>query len=490
MFSMYQGLLLGLAGIWGAALVLSFIDQLAFTPTELSLSLAVLVVSVLGASWLFGRLFGVAINYQSSWITAFILALIMTPSDTMPGLLALGLAGLVAAASKFVLVYKNRHIFNPAAVAAVIVGLLGLSTASWWVATPLLTPIVVAVVAISIYQTKRYALVATFLGTSILLILANLLLSGADLLAASLLLLSWPIFFLGGIMLTEPLTLPPRKWQMVIVAAVVGILVALPFKIGFFAMTPALALLIGNAIAFFFAKRQGVRLTLVERRSLTPTTDEFVFKTPQPVKYEAGQFMEITVPHITHDLRGERRSFSVTSIPGTTNVTFGIKFYDAPSTYKKRLRALKPGAQLDVSNVSGDFLLPKDTSRPLLFMAGGIGVTPFISYIRTSHKNQEKRDIVLVYAVRSVAEIAYAQDLVKAGVRVVVVSTDTPKKLPPHWHHVQSDRVTEEILKSAVKDVSQRDVYISGPPLFVQALRKVARKNRARRIHTDYFVGY
>lgn len=485
--SMYNGLLFGLLGIWAAAVLFSFIGVLSYNPLAMLVSLVVLVVSTGMSSWLIGALFGVRAHGPSSLITGVILALIFTPTLQPLGLLTLGLVGLIAGASKFILVYKGRHIFNPVAVAAVAIGLTGLGAASWWVATPPLTVFVLLVVAISLYKSKQYALVGTFLAVAVPALLIYFVANGTDIGSGLILLLSWPVLFFAGIMLTEPLTLPPKKWHLYTEAVIVALLFAIPIKIGEFETNPAIALLIGNLFAAIVAKRKAITLTFKTRRALTPTTDELVFTPSAPVAFEPGQYMELSVPLQKQDLRGERRAFSLTSTPNTAEVTFGIKFYERSSAFKTKLKSLKEGDTLQVSNLSGDFILPKEVHQKAVLVAGGIGVTPFISQLKMY---SGQRDILLIYAVSTAQEIAYIAELKTSGVRVVVVCPDEPAALPKNWVHIAANRLSADHILTTTPDIGDRVGYVSGPPTFVQVTKRSLKELGVRSVKTDSFVGY
>lgn len=489
--TMYKGITLGLIGIWVCALIFSFIGWLGFSPIELLLSTLVLVVSTCVASVLCGWLFGVKPQFVSSVITGLILAFIFLPTAEVPQLIMLAFAGLIAGASKFVVTWRGRHVFNPAAFAVVVISLAGLGSGAWWVATPVLTPIVLAVILVSLYQSKRWLVPGIFLAIAIPALLVQFLLFGASFPESIWLLMSWPLLFLAGIMLTEPLTLPPRKWQMYIVAAVVGVAFVLPIRFGIFQMTPAVALLLGNIVAAVFANRYAITLTFKKRHALTPTTDELVFEPSRRVQFEAGQYMELTFPHNKADFRGIRRSFSMTSMPQDEEVTFGVKFYTPSSSFKKALKTLKPGAQIQVASIGGDFVLPKDTTRPLLFVAGGIGVTPFLSHLGTSYYSVADRpDVTLVYAVSDPSEIAYRDELEKCDVKVVIVAPSKPADLPKDWKYIKGSRIDFAQLPEIVPDIAERWAYVSGPTPFVQNTSHELRKLNVRGIKHDYFVGY
>ena len=83
-----------------------------------------------------------------------------------------------------------------------------------------------------------------------------------------------------------------------------------------------------------------------------------------------------------------------------------------------RLARLEPGARLRASRIAGDFALPQDRSTPLLLIAGGVGITPFLAQL----PEIACRDAVLVHAVRDAGDLAYVAELAAAGVRTVVVS--------------------------------------------------------------------
>ncbi|MFZ1301174.1 MAG: FAD-binding oxidoreductase [Candidatus Microsaccharimonas sp.] len=489
-FSMYKGMSLGLLGIWAAAFAGSFFGLISYSPIELVASLLVLVVTTYGASYFCGKLFGVKAHGESSLITAIILSLIIAPTAEPGGLAVLAFAGILAGISKFILVYHGRHIFNPAALAAFIIGLVGVGGANWWVATPVLTPVVLLVILISLYKTHRFSVAGVFLATSIPILLVVFALNGVTFLESLPLLLSWPLLFMAGVMLTEPLTLPPRKWQMYIVAAIVAILFSIPLDLKVVEMTPALALLVGNIVAAIFLGRESITLMLKKRKVLTPTTQEYVFEVNKPLYYQAGQYIEIQLPHKKTDFRGYRRAFSFTSEPGKKEISLGIKFYQPSSSFKAALQELPLGATVAATGYWGDFVLPSNPTTPLLYVAGGIGVTPFISQLQASQKYKDVRDVVLVYAVRDETEIAYRDVLIKSGIKVVIVTEKAVKNLSQGWSQIKAARISEEAIAKLVSDVAIRQVYISGPTPFVQSTKKTLRALKVRHIKTDYFSGY
>lgn len=488
--SMYRLLSVALSALLGVALCLALFGLLPHSPLAMIASASVLILSAYGFNVLFGWLFGIKTHDESSYITALILFFLFNPSLEIAELSSLALVAMMAMGSKYVLAIRGRHIFNPAAIGAVIISLVGINYATWWVATPLLLPATLLFAFLILYKTRRLQLGLVFLGIAVPLIAVSSVLSGQTLLEAIMLLPSWPLLFFVGFMLSEPLTLPPRRWQRYTVGAIVAVLFALPIDVGSVSSTPAIALVIGNMVAYLLARRRHIQLTFKERRRLSTSSYEYVFDTKRPVNHIAGQYMEITVPHAHKDGRGIRRIFSIVNAPDDTTIRFGIKMYDRPSSFKKTLQQLEAGAIVDATSIGGDFILPKSSATPLLFIAGGIGITPFISHLLYLKRQDEHRDIVLIYSVSTIDDLAYVDSIKDSGIRVVVV-TESNIRLPvAAWIHHNAQYLTKEDFVMYIPDVSRRSVYVSGPPQMVDATKSLLKRIGAKSITCDYFTGY
>jgi len=489
-YSMYKVVSGSLTILFVVAIVLSLLGVIAYSPLAMLASVAVLGFSVFLTSLLFGLIFGVRVHTESSFITAMILFFIFTPTLELTGLAALLITGVIAGASKFLLVWRGRHLFNAAALATFVVGITGLAYASWWVGTPVLIPATFLLGFAIIQKTRRVPSSGTFMGVASLLVIAMLMFEGATFGESAVLWLSWPILFFSSFMLTEPLTLPGKRWQQILEAVVVAILFAIPIHLGDFTTTPALALLVGNLIAFGFTRRRSLQLTFKEQRQLTPTTYEFIFTPSRPLTHQPGQYVEIQVPH-KDDLRGSRRSFSLTSAPGEDTLRLGIKFYEPSSSLKKTLRTLKKGDVLPTTGINGDFTLPKDATQPLLYVAGGIGITPFISHLQHLTRTKQPRDIVLFYSIAHIGELAYKDILVASGIKVFVITkSDSPIELPIGWVHINAPFITKDTISEYIPDVAARTTFISGPPAMIDGTKKHLSALKAKHIKTDYFIGY
>lgn len=515
--TMYRLIVLSLLAVAAVALVLALTGQLFYTPVEILATGAVAVAVTWASGRVFAAVFRTRAHPESSIITGLLLLFLFRPTIDPVELATIALAALLATASKYVLAVRGRHLLNPAAAGALIVSLLQLNFSAWWVATPWLLPVTAIGAFLILYRTRRLAMGGLFIVLSATIITASLASSGVavtDAIATAF--TSYPIVFLAGFMLSEPLTLPPRRWQQLALAAVVAVLFSVPFSVGPIFSSPELALVLGNVLAFVFGQRRGIRLSYLGRAPLTPTSWEFSFRPHRPLTFAPGQYMEITLPHRGADARGLRRIFSIASSPAVgargsgggaaaqsgdagdaaSVVKFGLRMPERSSTFKRALLALEPGATVSATSIGGDFVLPRDPTRPLLLVAGGIGITPFISQLEHLEAAGEKRDVVLVYSSSRADEIAYVERLARGHYPVLLVAPEEPVALPgvgampSHWTFLGAGPLTGEMLLAAVPDVRGRDAYVSGPPALVTTLRRALRNAGVRRVKSDYFAGY
>ena len=467
-------------------------------------SLSVLLVATVGSSWGFARVWRVAPHLESSVITALLLYLLFLP-QTDPGKLGwLGLAGVLASLSKFALAWRGRHVLNPAAAGAFAVYLVqsvlavdptNRVGASWWIASADLLPWVAVAAVVVLHRIGRLALGVVFVVVAGALVVMGLSSFGQPVGDAVVTALQTsPLIFLAAFMLSEPLTLPPRRHQQMVVALVAAVVYAYPLAILVVTDTPPLfgigdqwqvaALLIGNLVAFGFARRAGMRLELREHRERAHGVHELVFASDRRHGFEPGQHAELHVPHAGADARGTRRMFSVSSPPHADGtMTFALRVPEPASSLKRALMDLPVGSAVRSTGVVGDFLLPRDTSVPVALVAGGIGITPFLSQLRSA----PERDAVLVYGVPSGDDVAFVDELSTA--RVVLVAPTRPARLPESWTWVEGTTLTADVVAAAVPDLADRRAYVSGPPAMVTPVAAGLR-GRCRRVRTDHFTGY
>jgi ferredoxin-NADP reductase len=498
-FTMYRLVLWVLAVLAGYSLLLNVLGWLTFGLPEMIAHLVLCLGLTHASNRALAALFHVRPHTESSLITGLLLYFLFWPTQLAAGvqwpeLAGVALACVLASASKYALAWRGRHIFNPAAAGAFITSLTGLNIATWWAATPAMLWLLVPGVLLVLYRLRKLLMAAVFTVVTVSIVAAELLQGGfgpGEALWQPL--AQRPVLFFVGFMLTEPLTLPPRRWQQLALAAVVGLLFAVPYNLGFVANSPELALLVGNLLAFAAGQRGGIRLRFEGSRPLTPTTTEFRFQPERSVRFSAGQYLELHLPHGRAlgraDGKGRRRVFSLTSAPGAGLVTIGVGTADPVSSAKRSLLALEPGDELTATTVGGDFVLRR-AGAPVLLMAAGIGITPFLAQLAAGAARD--RDVTLLYLARNAAELGYVEELERSGARILARLADgsAPPSFMQDAGAAGPGRLDGAALKELVPDIAGREVYVSGSPASVRSLRAAARSAGARRIHVDSFSGY
>lgn len=490
--TMYRLVVYVLALLSGLSVVFSFMGKLSATPTELILSFALLALPAYITDRGLGRLLKTPTNMESSLITAMILFLIVRPADSWLTALALAAAGAVSSASKFLLSYNGKHIFNPAAFAAALLALTGLQATTWWIGNSVFWPFTIILGLAVVRKIRRAPLFITFVGVSLLLGAITFVHAGQPL-ATNLkqALLASPLLFLSTIMLTEPATMPPRRNQQILFAALVATLYVFAWKIGPLTIYPEVALLLGNLYAFFVSPKFKIRLRLAEIQKISERVYNYVFIPDRPLTFLPGQYMEWTLANVPYDNRGNRRSFTIASSPTEQVVHLGIKYYDPASMFKYTLAQLKPGDTVYASQLSGNFTLSGNEHKKLVFVAGGIGITPFRSMVKYLSDKQIHADILLLYLVGDPAEFAYMTEFRAAaayGVRVIPIVTRTDYAAP----NIVSGKLSPAMIQQLVPDYQQRLFYISGPNVMVHSTSEYLRELGVphSNIKTDHFSGY
>jgi ferredoxin-NADP reductase len=231
-----------------------------------------------------------------------------------------------------------------------------------------------------------------------------------------------------------------------------------------------------------------MKVTFSHSQAEAANITTFFFQPEKPVQFTAGQYAEWKVPHPQADDRGVRRWFTISSSPTEELISFTTKFTpDKGSSFKNALQKLQPGDQIDMSEPMGDFVLPKLAQTPLVFVAGGIGLTPFHSIAGWLAATGEERPIRFLYGVRSEDEIVFQDTFEKAGIKPTIVVSQ-----PSSAWGGERGNLSAELILGLEKPDENTLVYLSGPEAMVQALAKDLHKAGLpkNQIVTDEFPNY
>ncbi len=477
---------------------LSIFHLVPFSPFALLFS----TLFIVGISWLIHQIaawaFSAPTNLESPYITALILVLLITPPATPTDRNYLWLAiwaSVWAISSKFLFAIKKKHVFNPAAFGVAMTALTLNLAASWWVGTAVMLPFVIGTGWLIVRKIRRADLVWAFLGAATVATIIIAIINGHAIpTTLQFFFLNTPIFFFAFAMLTEPLTTSPTRNSRIAYGGLVGALFNPAISFGPIALTPELALLVGNVLSYALSPKQKLILKLNRIETVADQTFDFVFDTDQQAKFTAGQYCEWTLPHEKPDMRGNRRYFTLASSPTEKEVRMGVKYYPKPSSFKQELQTMKSGDVMIASQVSGDFVLPVDQSKKLVFIAGGIGVTPFRSMIKFMTDAGQKRDVVLMYSNKTEQEIAYRDVFAEAekayGLKTIYTLSDKAA-LSANWKG-KIGMIDEAMIRETIPDFADRMFYLSGPHGMVVAFEALLYKIGVPRRHikTDYFPGF
>lgn len=231
-----------------------------------------------------------------------------------------------------------------------------------------------------------------------------------------------------------------------------------------------------------------MKVTFVSKEEIAENIISFYFKPDRSVHYTAGQFIELYLPHQNPDNRGTKRWFTLSSSPHDELLTITTNFSpEQGSSFKQTLRLLEPGAELIMASPMGDFVMPKDPSIPLMFVAGGIGCTPFRSILADLQYTKEKRDITLFYAAQKLEKVAFRELFATLGDKFKIILTNPSSSWSSPTGHLSGKSIVE-----LAKPSQAHYIYVSGPEPMVETLYKELQDEGIDKKHIigDYFPGY
>jgi len=492
---MYKLLLYYLAALIVIAIGFSAFGVLHYNPLYIAISTLILLAACWVTNEVFSYIFKAPTNSESSILTALILALIITPNPTGFGITFLLAVSGLAMASKYLLVIRKKHIFNPAAVAIALTALGPRQSASWWIGTAAMLPFVMAGGILLTRKIRRTDMVLSFFTSTLLATVLYAVLAKTNVTTSMHnMIFGSSVFFLGFVMLTEPLTSPSTSKKQAWYAILVGAL--LPPQAHFFKYysSPELALVVGNAFSYVVSSKTKLFPVLKEKVRIATNSVDFVFTPDRKLKYKPGQYMEWTLPHKKTDSRGNRRYFTLASSPTEPDIRIGVKFYENGSSFKEAMLDMDQDTPIVAAQIAGDFVLPKNQKQKIVFIAGGIGVTPFRSMVKYLVDKNEPRSVELFYSAKTEADIAYRDIFDEAGQAIglqthyMITGDRASISLP----NARRGRLTAELLQQAVPDYPERLFYISGTRPMVTSVQKAlhALGVKEKQVKVDFFSGY
>ena len=220
-----------------------------------------------------------------------------------------------------------------------------------------------------------------------------------------------------------------------------------------------------------------MKARLVKTEVTAKGINTFWFQPERSVHFIAGQFVQVRIPHDKPDKRGDKRWYTLSSSPTESLLAITTKFSTPQSSFKQALLALTTSESIEISDPMGDFVLPKDSTIPLIFVAGGIGITPMRSMVKFLYDTSEKRQITILYAAKTANQLAFLPLFSKYDLKLI-----TQIAVP----------LTASGIIDHTKPGPHSRLYISGPEPVVEDIVKQFKTTTVteNQIITDYFPGY
>jgi ferredoxin-NADP reductase len=234
---------------------------------------------------------------------------------------------------------------------------------------------------------------------------------------------------------------------------------------------------------------------LIDRFLVADGTMAFAFERPAGFEFTAGQFLTVTLPEPLYtDEKGNRRTFSIASPPQDAGRLL-VATRLTGSALKRSLAEAPIGAPLSLFGPSGCFTLHEDPGTPAVFVAGGIGITPFRSILNDAAARGLPHAITLVYSNRNPEGAAFYTELLELAkrlpnLRFLPTMTQAEGSVPP-WTG-ERRYVSAALLREVIGDMAASIFYLAGPPGLVAAVTKAALEAGADPAHvrSEEFEGY
>ena len=242
------------------------------------------------------------------------------------------------------------------------------------------------------------------------------------------------------------------------------------------------------------AASPGFICKLKDRKEVAEGTMAFRFEKPLGWAFKAGQYLDMTLLDPPEsDAEGNVRSFSIASAPHEDTLMVATRMRD--TAFKRVLRTMPIGAPIRIEGPSGDLILQRDLTRAAVFLAGGIGITPFRSIVHWAAKEKLPQRVFLFYSNRRPEDSAFLADLQSLekdnpNYRLVASMTEMEKSHQP-WNG-ETGLITQEMLGKHLKGAASPIYYIAGPPAMVKGLHEMLSKAGMKDddIRAEEFSGY
>lgn len=208
----------------------------------------------------------------------------------------------------------------------------------------------------------------------------------------------------------------------------------------------------------------------------------------QKFDYKPGQYMMVELD-VDDPENGSIRSLSIASSPTENFLLFSTKI--SQSLFKQRFNSLQVGDKVKIKGPMGIFVLKED-AKEIIFLGGGIGITPFRDMIKYSCDKKLSIKLTLLYSNKTPTDIVYMDEwplFEKQNSNLKIVHTITENTTG--WSG-RTGRINEAMIKEFCNDLKNALFYICGPPGMVDGLSQLLKTMNVpqQNIKIEKFAGY
>jgi ferredoxin-NADP reductase len=234
---------------------------------------------------------------------------------------------------------------------------------------------------------------------------------------------------------------------------------------------------------------------LVSRYEVAEHTTAFRFEKPLNWTFKAGQFLKMTLlePSETSDDEGNTRTFSIASAPYEETLMVVSRMRD--TLFEQELKTMPLGSPVKIEGPSGCLTLHSHVTQTAVFLADGIGITPFRSIVFGATKEKLSHRFFLFYSNRRPEDASFLdelQALEKENPNFKLVASMTEMtNLHQSWHG-EVGPIDREMLLRYLRDAVSPIYYIAGPPKIVEGFRTMLNEAGVtdNKIRLEEFAGY
>lgn len=208
----------------------------------------------------------------------------------------------------------------------------------------------------------------------------------------------------------------------------------------------------------------------------TPDTKTIRFKLDSPLTFKPGQFVMLNADVLENGQKKfVKRAYSISSSPLIKeHIDLTVKIYPEKGLVSKRLYNMKVDEEMEMTGPFGFFLLDENIHKDIVMIAGGVGVTPFMSMLRfIKDKKLSNINATLLYSSKTPEDIIFGKELLNETYpENIKVHLTITRPNGNNWSGI-TGRINEEVIRKLVPEISKPFYYICGPTVMVEETAKL-----------------